>query len=288
MVSESFFYLDEVMEEGVGHEWEEEGAIFLRETGIEKRLMVPVLYQTELIGIIGVHTPQQTHVFRPADIGMLLAICGQAASAIRNAQLFAEIQEAYAEQQRLDKLKDEFLVTASHELRTPLSAISGYATLLKRQSNRLNPQQILRFASKITGATQQLTDLVSSMTDAAKIGTVDKKLDLQIGPVQIHSATDMAINMLSVNIEQKIVSQVEPGLWVKGDPLRVRQGISNLLCNAAKYLPADGRIEVLANRTTIGKVDGPEDQIDIEVDPTIPFVVGHVYDEGEGLLPAGH
>jgi signal transduction histidine kinase len=286
MVSESFFYLDEPMAEELAQASEEEGAIFLRETGIQKMLMVPVLYQTELIGILGVHTPQQTYIFRPAEVGMLLAICGQAASAIRNAQLFAEIQEAYAEQQRLDRLKDEFLVTASHELRTPLSAISGYATLLKRQSSRLNPQQILRFASKITGATQQLTDLVSSMTEAAKIGTVDKKLDLQIGPVQLHSATDMAINMLSVNIEQKIVSQVEPDLWVKGDPLRVRQVISNLLDNAAKYSSADGRIEILANGTTLGKVDVPEDQLDIEADPAMPVVVVQVYDEGEGILPA--
>src|SRR5207249_8757907 len=112
-------------------------------------LMIPLLYQNELLGILGVHTPRQSRNFRPADVGMLLAICSQAASAIRNAQLFEEIQEAYAEQQRLAKLKDEFLVTASHELRTPLSAISGYASMLKRQSNRINAQQILRHASKI-------------------------------------------------------------------------------------------------------------------------------------------
>src|SRR2546421_9139192 len=182
-------------------------------------IRVPMLYRAEIIGVRGVATPKQDGKFRPTEIVMLLALSAQAASAMRNAQMYEEIQEAYAEQQRLDKLKDEFLVTASHELRTPLSAISGYATLLKRQSNRLDPQQILRFASKITGATQQLTDLVSSMTEAAKIGTVDKKLELQIGPVQLLSAVEMATNMLSVNIEQKIISQVRPELWVKGDPL---------------------------------------------------------------------
>ncbi len=273
------------MAEELAQASEEEGAIFLRETGIQKMLIVPVLYQTELIGILGVHTPQQSQNFRPSDIGMLLAICAQAASAIRNAQLFAEIQEAYAEQQRLDRLKDEFLVTASHELRTPLSAISGYATLLKRQSSRVNPQQILRFASKITGATQQLIDLVSSMTEAAKIGTVDKKLDLQIGPVQIQSVVEMATTMLSVNIEQKIVSQVEPELWVQGDPLRVRQVISNLLDNAAKYSPPDGRIEIFAGGTSLAKAEVPDDQADIEADAAMPIVLVHVYDEGEGILP---
>jgi len=283
LVVEGFFYLDDSMAEELAKECDEGGAIFLLETGIKKMLMVPVLYQTELIGILGVHTPKQNRKFRPTEIGMLLALSAQAASAMRNAQLFEEIQEAYAEQQQLDKLKDEFLVTASHELRTPLSAISGYSTLLKRQSSRINPQQIMRFAGKIASATQQLTDLVNSMTEATKIGTVDKKLDLQIGPVQLQAAEEMAVNLLSVNIEQKIVTQVGEDLWVKGDPLRVRQVITNLLDNAAKYSLEDRRIEVIARATILSKVDLPEDQFDVEVDPHLPIVLVQVHDEGEGI-----
>jgi signal transduction histidine kinase len=248
-------------------------------------LMVPVLYQAELVGILGVHTPEQVRNFRPSEIGMLMALSAQAASAIRNAQLFEQIQEAYAEQQQLDKLKDEFLVTASHELRTPLSAISGYSTMLKRQSSRINPQQITRFATKIAGAAQQLTDLVSSMTEAAKIGAIDKKLDLQIGPVQLHAAVEMAVSLLSVNIEQKIMTQVNPDLWVSGDPLRVRQVISNLLDNAAKYSPGDGRIEVIAGATTLSQIGLPEGQLDVEANPRLPVVLVQVYDEGEGIDP---
>jgi signal transduction histidine kinase len=282
-VGMGFFYLDEAMAEELAKECDEWGAIFLLETGIQKMLMVPVLYQAELVGILGVHTPEQARKFRPTEIGMLLALSAQAASAIRNAQLFEEIQEAYAEQQQLDKLKDEFLVTASHELRTPLSAISGYSSLLKRHSSRIDPQQITRYATKIAGATQQLTDLVNSMTEAAKIGTVDKKLDLQIGPVQMHAAVEMAVSMVSVNIEQKIMTQVGADLWVSGDPLRVRQVISNLLDNAAKYSPTDGRIEVIAGTTILSKVDLPEDQYDVEVSRHLPVVLVQVHDEGEGV-----
>ncbi|HYT34311.1 MAG TPA: ATP-binding protein [Ktedonobacteraceae bacterium] len=282
-VGMGFFYLDEAMAEELAKECDEWGAIFLLETGIKKMLMVPVLYQAELVGILGVHTPEQARKFRPTEIGMLLALSAQAASAIRNAQLFEEIQEAYAEQQQLDKLKDEFLVTASHELRTPLSAISGYSSLLKRHSSRIDPQQIARYATKIAGATQQLTDLVNSMTEAAKIGTVDKKLDLQIGPVQMHAAVEMAANMLSVNIEQKIMTQVGADLWVSGDPLRVRQVLSNLLDNAAKYSPTDGRIEVIAGTTILSKVDLPEEQYDVEVSRHLPVVLVQVHDEGEGV-----
>lgn len=286
LVNTSFFYLDQPMAEELARTSEEWAAIFLLETGIKRMLMIPVLYQSELIGILGVHTPEQIRNFRPAEIGMLLALSAQAASAIRNAQLFEEVQEAYAEQQQLDKLKDEFLVTASHELRTPLTAIIGYSSLLKRQSNRNNPQQVLRVATKINGAAQQLTDLVSSMTEAAKIGTVDKKLDLQFGPVPMQEVIEVAINMLSVNIEQKIVAQVSPELWVSGDALRVRQVLSNLLDNAAKYSPPDGRIEVITVATVLAKVNLPDEMADAESDSNMPVIVCHIYDEGEGVSPA--
>ncbi len=104
-VETGFFYLDETMAEELAKESDEWGAIFLLETGIKKMLMVPVLYQAELVGILGVHSPEQVRNFRPSEIGMLMALSAQAASAIRNAQLFEEIQEAYAEQQQLDKLQ---------------------------------------------------------------------------------------------------------------------------------------------------------------------------------------
>ena len=284
---ESFFYLEPAEAEELAQHSNEGGAIFLRETGIQKMLMVPVVYQSDLVGMLAVHTPTKRRVFRPNEIGMLLAICAQTASAIRNAQLFEEIQEAYAQLQHLDKLKDEFLVTASHELRTPLSAISGYSSLLKRQSGRITPQQILRFASKIAGAAQQLSDLVASMTEAAHIGTVDKKLDLQLSEVKLTPVINLAVSMLGVNIEQKISAQVERNLWVRGDPLRVRQVISNLLDNAAKYSPPESTISLSCSASTLSQLLLPTEQFNptllVDGNPDSPIVLLRVYDQGEGI-----
>src|SRR5207247_2389067 len=67
--------------------------------------------------------------------------------------------------------------------------------------------------------------------------------------------------------------------------LRVRQVISNLLDNAAKYSPPDGRIEILAAVTSLAKVPLPDEQVDIESDPTMLVVLVQVYDEGEGIAP---
>ncbi len=283
---ETFFYLDSTMVEELARVSGEGGAIFLHETHIQKMLMLPVRYQMEIVGILAIHTPHSNRTFRPEELGALLAISGQAASAIRNAQLFEQIQEAYAELQRMDKLKDEFIVTASHELRTPLSAISGYSSLLKRQSGRITPQQILRFASKISSATQQLSDLVVNMTEAAKMGALDKKLDLQLGPVQLLAAAEMASTMLSINIEQKITMQIADDIWVNCDAMRLRQVMTNLMDNAAKYSPPGGRIIVTGSATTLSQL--PEDQVDYTVladgaDP--PMALVRVCDEGEGIAP---
>jgi signal transduction histidine kinase len=284
--SEAFFYLDPTMVEELAQLSGEGGAIFLHETHIQQMLMIPVHYQTEIVGILAIHTPYSNRKFRPEELGALLAISGQAASAIRNAQLFEQIQEAYAELQRMDKLKDEFIVTASHELRTPLSAISGYSSLLKRQSGRITPQQILRFTTKISSATQQLSDLVANMTEAAKMGALDKKMDLQPGPVQLLAAVEMASNVLSINMEQKITIQIADDIWAYCDAMRLRQVLSNLLDNAAKYSVTDSRIIITGSATTLSQL--PEDQVDYTLlangdDPPVALV--RVCDEGEGIAP---
>lgn len=282
--ADSFFYLDTNLIDELAEISFEGGAIFLRETHSHKMLMIPVRYQSELVGILAVHTPWHDRVFRPEEVSTLLAIAGQAASAIRNAQLFEKIREANAELQRMDRLKDEFIVTASHELRTPLSAISGYASMLKRQSARIDSQQALRYATKISGATQQLTDLIAQMTDAARVGAIDSKLALQVGPVQVLAAAEIATTMLSVNIEQTITVELDPGLWVQCDALHLRQIITNLLDNAAKYSPPTGQIVISASATTLSQL--PEDQVDYSKlvrGEDSPVVLVRVRDEGEGI-----
>lgn len=298
MVNEgAFFYLDPPLIEELAPISEEGGAIFLQETNIQKMLMIPVQYQvkqkaqyqTKLIGILALHTPGQSRVFLPKEIGVLLAVSAPAATALRNAQLFEETQEAYARLEYMSKLKDEFIVTASHELRTPLSAISGYASMLKRQGARVTPAQVQRFVSKISDSAQQLSALVSNMTEAANIGNLDKEIDLHTGPVRLIDAAVMAVNMLSINSAQKITPQIPPDLWVSCDPLRLRQVLTNLLDNAVKYSPEESSIEIVASTTTLSQVPLPEELVDhaalIEYEHDIPVALVRVYDEGEGILP---
>lgn len=252
--------------------------------------MIPMFYQEDFIGLLSVSLPKEGRTFKPKDVGMLLAICAQAASAIRNAQLFSEREEAYAELQRMDKLKDEFLVTASHELRTPMSAIIGYSSLLKRQSSRIGPSDILRFATKISTAAQQLHDLVENMTEAAKMGAVDKKLELKSEVVQVRSVAEMAASTLLLSIEQRIKLPIDERLWVRADAVHLRQVVQNLLDNASKYSPAKSEIVVTAEEDILSHVaeklpEGSIDHMTIVEQGNAPVIVIQVHDQGEGILP---
>lgn len=286
MVDEPFFYLDETTTEELAQASPESGAIFLRETSGQKMLIIPVRrYQTDMVGILAIHTAQQNRNFLPEEISVLMAISAQAANAIRNAQLFEQIQEANAELQRMDKIKDEFIVTASHELRTPLSAISGYSSLLRKQGEhgRTNPEQVLKYATKIVGSTQQLKDLVDNMTKAARLVGLDK-VEMELAPIHLLAATQTATNMLNINLEQPITVAVAPDLWVNSDALHLRQVITNLLDNAVKYSPRHGRVEIRARSILLSQI--PEGQADYTIlasgaDPVVVRV--DVCDQGEGI-----
>ncbi len=289
-VDEGFFYLDvEQLKELALHS-NEEGAIFLRETGIEQMLMIPMSYQTQFMGFLAVPMPKGNRIFRPKDIGTLLAICAQAAGAIRNAQLFEQREAAYAELERMSKLKDEFLVTASHELRTPLTAIRGYSSQLQRQGSRATPQQIMKFATKIAVATQQLTNLVGSMTEAAQIGPGDQKIDLQIEPVQVYAATEIAVGMLTLNTERTVTLDIPATMWINGDAPKIRQVLTNLLENAIKYSYPETPIWVSASSLHLSEVEPllTPDQVNPDSmlsQGDISVVLVRVRDQSEGISP---
>jgi signal transduction histidine kinase len=289
-MNEGFFYLEPMQLEELAQKSDEGGAIFLREIGYHHMLIIPMNTPDKALGFLAVPTPNGTNCFLPRDVSTLLMICAQTVSAIRNAKVFEEREEAYAEMKRFSELKEEFLVTASHELRTPLTAISGYSSQLKRQSARANPQQILRFATKISFASQQLIDIVANMTEAAQIGAVDKNLDLHVESVQLLAAAEIAVNMLAFKSEQNIRVDIAPDLWVLGDPPRVRQVLTNLLENAAKYVPAESTVYVLAEKMQLSEVEPllSADQVDhaylLEY-RSMPIVLVRVKDQGQGIDP---
>jgi PAS domain S-box-containing protein len=161
--------------------------------------------------------------------------------AVENARLYEEAREA-------DRLKDEFLAVLSHELRTPLSAIVGYARLLR--GGLLTGEKADKGLETLERNAAALTQIIEDVLDISRI--VSGKIRLEVQPVDlalvVHNAmatVQPAADARGVRLQTMIDSGVGP---VSGDPSRLQQVVWNLVSNAVKFTPRNGRAQVRVER----------------------------------------
>lgn len=149
------------------------------------------------------------------------------------------------ELENTSRYKSEFLANMSHELRTPLNSVLILARLLAdNNTQNLNAKQI-EYANIIYKSGNDLLQLINDILDLSKIES--GKVELLIEDVAIDSIAQDITQLFSVvATEKKISFAVETGAGIPSaiqtDKLRLQQVIKNLLSNAFKFTPADGKI----------------------------------------------
>lgn len=147
-----------------------------------------------------------------------------------------------------NRIKDEFLATMSHELRTPLTSIMGWARLLG--SKRLKEQEKEKAVTVIQRNAEAQSKLIEDLLDVSRI--ITGKLRIEVQPVSFASITESAINSLRPAIDAKqlrLEKTIDPAAGpILGDPSRMQQIVANILSNAIKFTPSEGRIDVLLQR----------------------------------------
>jgi len=141
-------------------------------------------------------------------------------------------------------IKDDFLATLAHELRSPLSSIVLWMGLLRR--GNLDVERGARAVDAIERNTRLLSRLVEDLLDVARIAS--GKLSVQLTSVDLHSIVAAALEAVRPAMNAKHL-QLEAHLerrkmTVQGDVVRLHQILNNLLTNAIKFTPDDGRIAV--------------------------------------------
>ena len=159
-------------------------------------------------------------------------------------KLLQTVQQAREEAEELNRSKDQFLALLSHELRTPLNAIFGWARML--QSAAMDEVTSRRAIDAILRNATAQVQLVEDLLDVSRIITGKMRLDVQWLDLKsvIESALD-AVQPAASAKGLKIETVLDPNAGpVVGAADRLRQVVWNLLMNAIKFTPRDGRVQV--------------------------------------------
>ncbi|MEO6597006.1 MAG: response regulator [Planctomycetota bacterium] len=176
----------------------------------------------------------------------------------RRRELEAEISErrhaeerahaALARLRDIDRRKDEFLAMLGHELRNPLAPIASAVEVLRTAPD--DEQRVAWAAGVIGRQVDQMRRLVDDLLDVARImnGRLTLRRELIDLRDVVQQAVERASPLLLAHAHEFVQHIAAEPLFVDGDPVRLVQIVANLLDNAAKYTPPNGRIDLHLQR----------------------------------------
>lgn len=236
-------------------------------------VVAPMRFGDAVIGAIAVQS------FRPDSYGrwhfrLLETIAAQAATAIRNAQLYES--ERLANQER-----DEFVSVVTHEIKSPLTSISGYAEIARQSVENADRDGVVESIKVVKGETRKILRLVEDLLDASKMDA--GRFSLELESTDLEEIITTVVERYRRTLPQTIEFRVEGTVpELRADPLRISQVIDNLISNACKYSREDSTITVtLADRTDHVQIVVSDDGDGMSADK-LPRIFERFYRAREG------
>lgn len=223
---------------------------------------IPLRVGERRVGVIDIQS-RDLNAFSPDDISVLQSLADQVAIAIDNASSYERSQALIKELQELDQLKSQFLANMSHELRTPLNSIIGFSRVILKGIDGPVTDMQHQDLTAIYNSGQHLLGLINDILDLARIEA--GKMELNFEEVKLSDMVNSVLSTAKGLVKEKpiqLVAKVPADMpTVRGDTMRVRQVLINLLSNASKFTD-EGSITVEALVQT-GPNGKPEAQINV-------------------------
>jgi len=150
---------------------------------------------------------------------------------------------AQAEAEAANKAKDQFLAMISHELRTPLNAIMGWASLLK--TGDLDEEVKTQAIDVIERNARVQAQLIEDLLDVSRI--IAGNFRLEYADFDLNGVVKSALEGLQIQVDAKKIyleTDFSELPTMLGDPMRLQQVTWNLLTNAVKFTPEEGRVRI--------------------------------------------
>ena len=234
--------------------------------------LAPLFVRGSLAGFMLLGNETSARKVAASDAELVAVMAQQLSVALENARLYeevfqsrhdleikiqertAELAAANAALQQMNKAKSDFVSIVAHELRTPLTSVKGYASILR--SGQLGPMtdaQAERLA-KIEKNADHLAALINNLLDIARIESGRVAMNLE--PVPVEPLMNRLQDLLRPQFAEK---QIQLDIQTNGvasllaDAGQIERVFINLLSNALKYTPPNGRV-TLAFWTQPGEI----------------------------------
>lgn len=276
-------------------------------------MCVPVLKQGRMTAILYLENNALGGAFAPERIQIIRLLSAEAAIAIENAKLFAELRreiqqrtqaqdrlhDALREAERLRSelqtenisLRRDLIVNVSHDLRTPLTSLRGYVEILLMKNESLSAAERRRYLEIAARQSERLATLVDELFELAKLDFAGLRLNFE--PLQLSElAYDvlrkfrLAADAKGVGLDIEVHGEVP---LVRADVGLIERVFDNLIANAIKYTPEQGQIKIT--------VAAAGERVRVEVADTgcgipevhVPFVFDRFYraDESRNVESGG-
>ncbi len=163
------------------------------------------------------------------------------------------LAEDRTQARRLEAIRRDFVVNVSHELKTPVGALSLLAETVQDAAD--DPATVRRFAGRMIGEAQRLSDLVHEILELSRLQVAGALNDLVV--VDVDAVVAESVDRARTGATAKQMTFTvggETGARVTGDPTMLVQAVRNLLDNAVRYSPAGTSVGV-GVRTRDGLVE---------------------------------
>ncbi len=209
----------------------------------EQLLHFPVFVNKKYWGELKLIISQDAYVdnahIRPIIENFVRLLSGVVAQYLTNLEVIASKEEAEA----ANLAKSEFLSVMSHEIRTPLNAVIGYTHILSQENPR---EDQLDYLDTLRFSAENLLVLINDVLDYNKIEA--GKLELEEAEINLPYISRSIIQTFMPIADEKrieVIVEFQPGTphFVKGDPVRLNQILTNLVSNAVKFT-SRGRVSL--------------------------------------------